>query len=163
MSDFCDRDLEKFDAAYRAYEPRGILGGTASPSAEARHALHAAVRAVVKARPRCPLELGRKVKVGCVLGIHARIKRGSPQPDPYAVDLYDHFWAELSAIEPWFLARATGYIYSSDECEFGHRGGNFIADPGFIDELLEFAGPAWRAVIAADVMRLNAAAGEGYE
>lgn len=163
MSDSCVRQLERCDAAYSAYKPRQALAGTAAPSAEARVALRAAIKAVLQAKPHCPLELGRKVKVACIVGIHARIKRKCPNPEPYAANLYDHYWTKLSAIEPWYLAMAAGYRHSLDDFEFCVRGGKFVVEPGLIAELLEFAGPAWQAEIAADVMRLNARAGEGCE
>lgn len=156
MSDLCVRELEKFDTAYGTYEPRLAFAGTASPSADARYLVRAAVQAVLKARPGGALELGRKVKIACVIGIHARIRRACPRPDPIAASLYDYLWTELSPIEPWYLAQASGYHYSFVECEFGPRGGNFIADPSFIRELLRSAGPAWEAAIEADVTRLNA-------
>lgn len=150
------RDFERFDDAYVAY-PKGVLGGTLTASSEVVGELRAAKGAVLKTSPRCRLELGRKVKVGCIVGLHNKIRNACPRPDPYAVHLYNHFWSQLSEIEPWFLAERVGYYPWPGECEFGFRGGNFIVSPGFIEELLECAGPEWQAAIAADVAALERA------
>lgn len=151
----CARQLERVKKAYSAYQPEMVLGGQAAPTAVVRDELRAALKAVQVARPRCPVELGGKIKVACIVGIQASVRQACPKPDPHAASLYRHFWARLEPIEPWFLSMAMGYNYSPGECEFGYRGGNFFVEPGFISELLEFAGPAWRAELAADVARLN--------
>jgi hypothetical protein len=150
----CVRDLERFDAAHKAY-PEEALRGTTRASPEVVGELRAASDTVMKSKPRCRLELGRKVKVACVVGLYKKIRNACGRPDPYAANLYSHFWPQLVPIEPWVLAMEVGYQSSIGDSEFSGRAGNFIADPSLIEELLECAGPEWRGAIAADLAALN--------
>ena len=151
----CLRCFANLSATYTKYAAEEVLGGTAVPSAETIAALRCDFTAVLQSQPRCPLEFGRKVKWGCTFGVQAKIKATWQRPGPDARQHYRLIWRELSPVEPWFLARVAGYSYSPAEWEFGDRGGDFIVSPGFIEELLQFAGPAWQKAIAADAGRLN--------
>jgi hypothetical protein len=150
----CVRDLDGFDAAHKAY-PEGALSGTTRASHEVLSELREAADAVMRSKPRCRLELGRKVNVACVVGLYKKIRNACSRPDPHAADLYSHIWPQLAPIEPWFLAMEVGYQGAIGDSEFGGRPGTFIVEPGFIAELLECAGPEWREAIAADVIALN--------
>lgn len=154
-------EFERFEAAWKAYL-LGALDGAIIVSSEVVGELCAASDAVLGTKPRCRLGLGRKVKIGCIVGLHNKIRNACPRPDPYATNLYKHFWSLLAPIEDWYLAQAAGYWTSFEESEFGVRGGNFIVDPGLIDELLEDAGPDWQAAIAAAVTALNTTRMEAF-
>jgi hypothetical protein len=153
-SDTTGKACDGFAAAYHVYAPLQALQGV-TPSADARVALRLSVEQVLASEPRSAEELGRVVWVGCAVGVNALVRRASPAPDAYAANLYRHFFEKLAPLPAWFLANHVGFRGTFHEVEYTPRPGDFVAEPGLIDELLDAAGRAWRQRIASHVERLN--------